>query len=217
MVRLRLRRVGRKKQPSYRIIAADKEAPRDGKFLEIVGFYNPRTEPETITLKEDRIFDWLSKGAQPSDSVARILKTAGAADRYERFKAGEDLEALMAEAAKAEEDRVGSPKTRQDGKKAKKAKAAPAEEAAPVAEAVKEEPAAEAAPVAEAVKEEPAAEEVVEAAEEETPAPEAEAETEAPAEETPAEEEAEAEAPAEEAPAEEEAEAEAPAEEEAEE
>lgn len=176
MVRLRLRRVGRKKQPSYRIIAADKEAPRDGKFLEIVGFYNPRTEPETITLKEDRIFDWMSKGAQPSDAVARILKTVGAMDRYERFKAGEELEALMAEADKAEEARGGSPKTRQDGKKAKKAKAAPAEEAAPAAAPVAE------APAAEAVEEEP-----VEAVEE-TPAAEVEAEAEA---EAPAEEETE--------------------------
>lgn len=189
MVRLRLRRVGRKKQPSYRIVAADKEAPRDGRFLEIVGFYNPRTEPETITLKEDRIFDWLSKGAQPSDAVARILKTTGAADRYERFKAGEDLEALMSEAVKAEEDRTGSPKTRQDGKKAKKAKAAPAEEA-PVAEAVKEEPVAE---VVEETAAEETATEAVEEAVEETAASEAEEEAPADeeAEEAPAEEEAE--------------------------
>ena len=63
MVRIRLRRVGAKGQPSYRIIAADKEAPRDGRFLEILGFYNPRTEPATITLNEDRIYDWLTKGA----------------------------------------------------------------------------------------------------------------------------------------------------------
>ncbi|HKJ27127.1 MAG TPA: 30S ribosomal protein S16, partial [Anaerolineales bacterium] len=112
MVRLRLRRVGRKKQPSYRIVAADREAPRDGRFLEIVGFYNPRTEPETVTLKEDRVFHWLSVGAQPSDAVARILKTVGAMDRYERFKAGEDVEKLMEEAEAAEEARTGSPKTR---------------------------------------------------------------------------------------------------------
>jgi len=174
MVRLRLRRVGRKKQPSYRIIAADKEAPRDGRFLEIVGFYNPRTEPETITLKEDRIFDWLSKGAQPSDAVARILKTAGAMDRYERLKAGEDLAALVAEAEEAQEARNGSLKTRQVSKKAAKAKAAPAEEAAPAVEA-KAAPVEEAAPAAE----EAPAEEAAPVTEEETPA-----EEEAPAEET---------------------------------
>ena len=135
MVRLRLRRVGRKKQPSYRIVAADKESPRDGKFLEIVGFYNPRTEPETVTLKEDRVYHWLKNGAQPSDSVARILKTVGAMDRYERFKAGEDLETLVAEAEAAEEARTGSAKTRRDAPVAKKAKK---EETAEAAEAVEE-------------------------------------------------------------------------------
>lgn len=111
MVRIRLRRVGGKNQPSYRIVAADKESPRDGRFLEIVGFYNPRTEPATIQLKEDRIYDWLSKGAQPSDSVRQILNSAGFFERYERFRAGESLETLLEEAAAAEEERTGSPKT----------------------------------------------------------------------------------------------------------
>ncbi|MCK5314915.1 MAG: 30S ribosomal protein S16, partial [Anaerolineales bacterium] len=68
MVRIRLRRVGAKGQPSYRVVAADKESPRDGRFLEILGHYNPRTEPATIHLNEDRIYDWMSKGAQPSDA-----------------------------------------------------------------------------------------------------------------------------------------------------
>lgn len=112
MVRIRLRRVGLKHQPSYRIIAADKEAPRDGRFLEILGFYNPRTNPSTIDLKEDRLFDWMSKGAQPSDSVVQLLKSIGAMDRFNRFKAGESAETLQAEAAAAKEKRAGSPKTR---------------------------------------------------------------------------------------------------------
>ena len=114
MVRIRLRRVGGKKQPSYRIVAADKESPRDGRFLEILGFYNPRTEPPTIQLKEDRIYDWMSKGAQLSESVEKIFRSAGLSDRYERFKAGEILETLMAEAVSAEQERTGSPKTRRD-------------------------------------------------------------------------------------------------------
>jgi len=114
MVRIRLRRVGGKKQPSYRIVAADKESPRDGRFLEILGSYNPRTEPPTIQLKEDRIYDWMSKGAQLSDSVEKILRSTGVYDRYERFKAGEALETLIAEAASAEQERTGSPKTRRD-------------------------------------------------------------------------------------------------------
>ena len=69
MVRIRLRRVGSKKQPSYRVVAADREAPRDGRFLEVLGHYNPRTQPETIHLKEDWVFHWLSVVDQPSDAV----------------------------------------------------------------------------------------------------------------------------------------------------
>jgi small subunit ribosomal protein S16 len=63
MVRIRLRRTGSRGQPSYRIIVADKESPRDGRFLEILGDYNPRTEPATMNVKEDRVYDWMSKGA----------------------------------------------------------------------------------------------------------------------------------------------------------
>lgn len=114
MVRIRLRRIGAKNQPSYRIVAADKESPRDGRFLEILGFYNPRTEPATIQLKEDRIYDWISKGAQPSDSVRQVLQSAGFFERFERFKQGEELEVLLAEASTAEEARNINPKTRQD-------------------------------------------------------------------------------------------------------
>ena len=73
-VKLRLTRVGSKKNPVYRIVAADSRSPRDGKFLEIVGRYNPQTDPSTIELDEDRIKDWLSKGAQPSGTVSRLLK-----------------------------------------------------------------------------------------------------------------------------------------------
>ncbi|MEJ2597727.1 MAG: 30S ribosomal protein S16 [Anaerolineales bacterium] len=124
MVRIRLRRVGAKGQPSYRVVAADKEAPRDGRFLENLGFYNPRTEPSTIQLKEDRIYDWMSKGAQPSESVLQVFKSAGLIERYERFKQGEDLETLLAEAAAGEEQRNKNPKTRHQ---------APAKKAAPVA------------------------------------------------------------------------------------
>ena len=111
MVRIRLRRVGAKGQPSYRLVAADKEAPRDGRFIEVLGFYNPRTEPATIQLNEDRIYDWMSKGAQPSDSVQRIFKSVGLVERYERFKQGEEVETLVAEAKAAEEARNVNPKT----------------------------------------------------------------------------------------------------------
>lgn len=101
MLRLRLRRVGRKKQPSYRIVVAESTSPRDGKSVEVVGFYNPRTEPETLRIHEDRALHWLSVGAQPSEAVARLLKNNGTLDRLARLRAGESLEALAAEVALA--------------------------------------------------------------------------------------------------------------------
>ncbi len=74
-VKLRLTRVGSKKNPIYRVVAADERSPRDGKFLDIVGRYNPQTEPSTIELDEAKVKDWLAKGAQPTDAVRRLLKT----------------------------------------------------------------------------------------------------------------------------------------------
>jgi len=76
-VKLRLTRVGSKKNPVYRVVAADSRSPRDGKFLEIVGRYNPQTDPSTIELDEEKVRDWLSKGAQPSETVRRLLKIKG--------------------------------------------------------------------------------------------------------------------------------------------
>jgi small subunit ribosomal protein S16 len=76
-VKLRLTRVGSKKNPIYRVVAADSRSPRDGKFIEIVGRYNPRTEPSTIELDEDKVKDWLAKGAQPTEPVERLLKIKG--------------------------------------------------------------------------------------------------------------------------------------------
>jgi len=113
MVRIRMRRVGGKAQPSYRIVAADKESPRDGRYLEILGFYNPRTQPATIELKEDHIYEWLSKGAQPSESVVKVFQTVGLMDRYARYKQGEAIETLMSEAIAAEKVRNINPKTSQ--------------------------------------------------------------------------------------------------------
>lgn len=112
MVRIRLRRTGLKGQPSYRIVVADKESPRDGRFLEVLGLYNPRTEPSTFEVDEARVYDWLSKGAQPSESVAQLFKSAGVLARFARFKAGESVESLLAEAAQAHAGNVISPKTR---------------------------------------------------------------------------------------------------------
>jgi small subunit ribosomal protein S16 len=76
-VKLRLTRVGSKKNPIYRVVAADSRSPRDGKFIEIVGRYNPQHDPSLIEFDEDKVKGWLSKGATPTDSVAKLLKAKG--------------------------------------------------------------------------------------------------------------------------------------------
>jgi small subunit ribosomal protein S16 len=111
MVRIRLRRIGLKGQPTYRIVAADKESPRDGRFLEILGVYNPRTNPSTIKMKEDRVYHWMKNGALPTESVEQIFKTAGVLDRFNRFKKGEAIEVLLKEAEAAELKRAAPVKT----------------------------------------------------------------------------------------------------------
>jgi len=78
-VKIRLTRVGSKKNPIYRVVVADSRSPRDGRFIEIVGRYNPQTDPSTIDLDEAKVKDWLSKGAQPTEPVARLIKVAGIA------------------------------------------------------------------------------------------------------------------------------------------
>ena len=77
MLRIRLRRVGKKKQPSYRIVVADSRAPRDGVYIDQVGFYNPMTDPPTIRLDTEKASKWLANGAQPSEPVQRMLRKVG--------------------------------------------------------------------------------------------------------------------------------------------
>ena len=76
-VKLRLTRVGSKKNPIYRVVAADSRSPRDGKFIEIVGRYNPQTDPSTVDIDTEKVKAWLSKGAQPTEPVRKLLKIAG--------------------------------------------------------------------------------------------------------------------------------------------
>lgn len=114
MVRIRFRRMGLRGQPSYRIVAADKESPRDGRFLEILGFYNPRTDPATLNIKEDRVYHWMTNGALPTESVGQVLKSSGLIERFERFKKGESMENLLKEAAEASSRRAAPTKTRKD-------------------------------------------------------------------------------------------------------
>ncbi len=81
MVRIRLRRQGARRQPTYRIVVADIRSPRDGRFIENLGYFNPRTEPETIEINKERASYWLSVGAQPSDAVARLLFRSGVLEK----------------------------------------------------------------------------------------------------------------------------------------
>jgi len=148
MLTIRLRRVGKKKQPMYRIVVADSHAPRDGAFVESLGYYHPLNNPSTIVLDEARAKHWLDHGAQPSDRVAKILKIQGLAEIPAKLVTRMELGAKRAAEAKAES--------------AKAEKAAPAEAAAvpaPAAEAPAPEAGAPAeVPAAELPAEEPAAE-----------------------------------------------------------
>lgn len=98
MVKIRLRRTGAKKQPRYRVVVADSRKSRDGRFIEIIGHYNPTTEPSSVTIHEDRALYWLSVGAQPTDVVKKLLQNGGTLDKFARLKQGEALEALLTEA-----------------------------------------------------------------------------------------------------------------------
>ena len=137
-VKIRLMRVGKKKQPTYRVVVADERSPRDGRFIEIIGQYAPRQEPSLVNLDGERALHWLNNGAQPTESAAKILEVAGVWDAY-----------------KQAHGKVAAAKPKPKTPKAKKVKEAPpAPEAptaaAPAAEAPAEEPAAEEAPAEEA-------------------------------------------------------------------
>jgi small subunit ribosomal protein S16 len=101
MVKIRLRRVGAKRQPYFRVVVADTRSPRDGRFIENIGNYDPRQDPPAFTLKEDRAIYWLQQGAQASDAVARMFDKLGTLDKLARVKAGESLADVLAEAAAA--------------------------------------------------------------------------------------------------------------------
>ena len=165
-VRIRLSRVGATKRPAYRVVAIDSRKPRDGRALEILGYYDPLTEPATVQIDTERMAAWVSKGALPSDTVARLIKLNG----QKAAPAGAIATADGPAAKPAKAKRVRKPSA------AKAAAANPEAEAAP-------EPEAEAAPVAEADAE-PQSEAVVEPEAEAVVEPEAEAAPEAEAEPT---------------------------------
>ena len=86
MVKIRLRRVGSKKKPSYRLVVADARAPRDGAFINILGYYNPLTDPETVVIDEEKALNWIRQGAQPTATAARLLSKVGVTEKFEPIK-----------------------------------------------------------------------------------------------------------------------------------
>ena len=129
-VKLRLRRMGKKKQPIYKLVAADERSPRDGKFIEAVGLYNPLTNPHTLDLKEERILYWLGVGAQPTDTVKSLLRQKGIILKRELAAKGLDEEKIKSELETWQKAKEESLKKKAEKKQTKKKKTAdkPAEQ-----------------------------------------------------------------------------------------
>ncbi|WP_108664625.1 30S ribosomal protein S16 [Euzebya rosea] len=175
-VRMRLRREGKKKQPFYRVVVADARSPRDGRYIEDIGYYQPLNDPSTIEINSERALYWLGNGVQPSDQVKQLLRVTGIWEEFKPGDPGRDRTAKIEERRKAAEER---------DKKIAEAEAAAAKELADKAAAEEaERKAAEEAAAAEAAAEESG--ETAEATEGD------EAAAEAPAEDAPAEADAEA-------------------------
>ena len=179
MLRIRLRRVGKKKQPMYRIVVADSRAPRDGAFVESLGYYHPMDNPSTIVIDDERTKHWLEKGAMPSDRVAKILKIQGLAELPPK---------LATRIALGDQRAKDAAKEKAEAKKGEPA----AEAETPTAEAtVEEQPAAEAKAPADATEataeEQPAAEAKAPADATEAPADQPATEVDTPAAEAEAE------------------------------
>ena len=137
MVKIRLRRVGAKKKPSYRLVVADSRAPRDGAFIEVIGHYNPLTEPATIDIDGEKALSWLNQGAQPTDIVSKLLSKAGIAKEPKAAKPAKARAAKKAKPVKAAA--VEKPKAAAT-KKPKATKAATAKKAKPAKAAVTKKP-----------------------------------------------------------------------------
>ena len=161
-VKLRLMRMGKKKHPTYRVVAADSRSPRDGRFIELIGRYDPHPHPSVVEIDNDRALHWLEVGAQPTAAVRKLLEISGAWGQF-RVKRG-DVH-VVGEASPPEERERKSKKAR--AREAEEAEAAAEEVAAAeteVEEAVAEDPTTE-EPVAEVAEEAPAVEETAEPAE----------------------------------------------------
>lgn len=128
-VKIRLRRMGAKKKPFYRVIAADSRAPRDGRFLEILGRYNPVTVPALFTIEEDKVTKWLNEGAQLSDTVSSLMTQVGFIEKYQKAKRGEDVSGIVIR-TEITERKKRRKKTKASAEPVEKATEAPAEASA---------------------------------------------------------------------------------------
>jgi len=155
-VKIRLMRVGKRKQPTYRVVVADGRFPRDGRIIENIGKYGPRHEPSLVDIDGDKALAWLRKGAQPTEQVQKLLAAAGVWEQYEQEKGG-PIKTKLARRGVTPGKTPPPPKER-TSKKAAAAKAAPVEEPA-AEEPAAEEPAPEEPAAEEPAAEEPAAEE----------------------------------------------------------
>jgi len=133
-VKLRLQRLGKKKQPFYRIVAADSRSPRDGRFIEVVGTYNPRLNPPEVQIKEDKAIKWLKNGAQPTDTVRSLLRREGILLKYHLMRKKvepEKIEEALKEFKLRQEEKLKKateqPKTKKKKKGSSEAKGAASE------------------------------------------------------------------------------------------
>ncbi|MBE0559010.1 MAG: 30S ribosomal protein S16 [Proteobacteria bacterium] len=151
MVKLRLRRIGKKKYPIYKLVATDSRAPRNGRYLEALGNYDPHAQPISLTFNEDRVFRWLKKGAQPTDTVRSLLRRNGSWLRWSLMKRGTEeakVEALVEQWKSQQEEKLRREVERKARRSARKKKAA--QTTAETPQAAAEEPAARAEPAASA-------------------------------------------------------------------
>lgn len=148
-VKLRLRRMGKKRQPVFKVVAADSRSPRDGRFIEAIGLYNPKTDPATVDIKEDRALYWLGVGAQPTTTVRNLLSKKGILLKHDLIKRGveeEKIEVQVKEWEKLQEAKQAALAKKKEEKKEAKAKEEPkvVEEEAKAVEEQKTEEAPEA-------------------------------------------------------------------------
>lgn len=143
-VKIRLRRMGAKKRPTYRFVATDSRMPRDGRFIEILGYYNPIERPATVKVNEEKVYYWLKQGAMPTDTVESLFRQIGLLKKWEMIKKGEDISQITL-----------ATQLQEKPKKKKRKKAKEGEAPAPSAEKAEKQPEKEKAKPEESKKEKP--------------------------------------------------------------